>query len=386
MTPAEPAATFTPTATPLATLAGTETPTAPIAVYRGALTPCQLDEPEREIAALVSGGALHDLGWMRRFAVTGEDRFRWLSGMVSNTVSDLPTNAGAWNLVLNAQGRIQGDLWVWRDGDSVEIEIEAEQQDKLLTHLNHFIIMDDVELTEIEGQTAIGLTGPRADEFLGLAGLPRASEPLTQIRTDWNGAPVTVRRSYGVLAPHYELWATISAIQSLWKALIGTGATPIGAFSLEAFRLTEGIPSYGIDIAERDLAQETSQTRALCFTKGCYLGQEIVERIRSRGAVHRHLRHLELTGPLPAPGTELQSDSLSGTEASEKRRPAGHITSAAELRAGRGNRTFALAMVRAEAELDGTVLTYRTEAGPGTARIIASPPELQPDFIGSNRS
>ncbi len=78
-----------------------------------------MDAPERETAALVSGAAVHDLGWLRRVAVRGEDRFRWLSGMVTNTVNDLGTNAGAWNLVLNAQGRIQGDLHVWREGDAL---------------------------------------------------------------------------------------------------------------------------------------------------------------------------------------------------------------------------------------------------------------------------
>ena len=88
-------------------------------VYRGALTPRELDAPEAEIAALVLGAAIHDLGWMRRVAVRGDDRFRWLSGMVTNTVNDLFPNTGAWNLVLNAQGRIQGDLTVWREGEEL---------------------------------------------------------------------------------------------------------------------------------------------------------------------------------------------------------------------------------------------------------------------------
>ena len=123
---------------------------------------------------------------MRRVAVRGEDRFRWLSGMVTNTVNDLLPNTGAWNLVLNAQGRIQGDLTVWRGARSfrrirrkdarahmvqrkrqpirlsalpspairLELEIAADQYDKLLAHFNRFIIMDDVELVPIgEEQT-----------------------------------------------------------------------------------------------------------------------------------------------------------------------------------------------------------------------------------------
>ena len=125
--------------------------------------------------------------------------------------------------------------------------------------------------------------------------------------------------AYGVLAPHYELWVRAAEIPALWQALIEAGATPVGAASLEAFRIAEGIPAYGIDIAERDLPQETSQMRALHFNKGCYLGQEIVERIRSRGSVHRHLRPLELFGPVPAAGTELTSGRRSGCRADHQR-------------------------------------------------------------------
>ena len=107
--------------------------------------------------------------------------------------------------------------------------------------------------------------------------------------------------------------------------------------------------------------------RALHFNKGCYLGQEIVERIHSRGSVHRHLRPLELTGPLPAGGTELKSDDGAA---------AGQITSAAELKLAAGSRVFALGMIRADAELQNQPLNYATATVTGTARILAAPPEL----------
>src|SRR5580658_6270109 len=90
-----------------------------LTAYRGALTPRGLDVREVETEALVHGAAIHDLGWMRRIAVRGTDRFRWLSGMVTNTVNDLFPNTGAWNFVLDAQGRIQGDLTVWRAGEEL---------------------------------------------------------------------------------------------------------------------------------------------------------------------------------------------------------------------------------------------------------------------------
>jgi glycine cleavage system aminomethyltransferase T len=96
--------------TPLATQLASAPNSPRLVEFRGTLTAQAFDAPALEIAALAKGAAAHDLGWMRRVNVRGEDRFRWLSGMVTNTVNDLPNNGGAWNLVLNAQGRIQGDL------------------------------------------------------------------------------------------------------------------------------------------------------------------------------------------------------------------------------------------------------------------------------------
>jgi folate-binding protein YgfZ len=169
-----------------------------------------------------------------------------------------------------------------------------------------------------------------------------------------------------VLADHYEIWTTTATVGKLWKYLVTGGATPVGSGALDAFRVAEGIPTYGIDMLERDLPQETSQERALHFNKGCYLGQEIVERIRSRGNVHRHLRHLELDGPIPDTGTPLAAE---GAEA-------GHITSSAELPLQGGPRRFALAMVRADAEARNQPLQYTAAGGAGIARLLAGPPTL----------
>ncbi|HEX4031932.1 MAG TPA: folate-binding protein [Terracidiphilus sp.] len=405
-------------ANPQATaLAATFEPTraaSELAACHGVLTPRELDAPELETAALVSGAALHDLGWMKRVDVRGPDRFRWLSGMVTNSVNDLFPGSGAWNLVLNPQGRIQGDLTVWRgdeeqspqrrnpdlaaarSGDkltgtpfagesTLELEIAADQYERLMAHLNGYIIMDDVELIplgeeqvgEAGSETALGLTGPQADEVLERIGLPVLLHPMSSVRVEWNGFDLVIRRGYGVLAAHYEFRLPSAGVAKLWPCLRTGGATPVGCASLDAFRIAEGIPAYGVDIAERDLPQETSQMRALHFNKGCYLGQEIVERIRSRGNVHRHLRPLELTGPLPAPGTAL---------ALADGKPAGHITSAAELPLAAGCRAFALAMIgtqaeTADAETAGAQtrnqpLHYTSGSVAGTGRILAAPPVL----------
>lgn len=358
-----------PLVTPLAAFL-TAAPKPPRLVeYRSVQTPRELDAPAVETDALGAGAAVHDLGWMRRVAVRGEDRLRWLSGMVSNTVNDLADNAGAWNLVLNAQGRIQGDLTTWRQGDELELEIAADQYVRLLAHLEHFIIMDDVELAPFgqeTPETAVGLTGPKASEVLERVGLPTLNEAMTGTTVEWNGWQLRILRSYGTLSTHYEFFLPPAGLAKLWSCLRTGGAVPVGSVALEAFRIAEAIPAYGVDIAERDLPQETSQARALHFNKGCYLGQEIVERIRSRGNVHRHLRSLELEGPVPETGAELMLGDAQ----------AGQITSAAELTLPSRTRIFAMGMIRGEAEARDEPLTYRAGAASGKARILSAPPNL----------
>jgi folate-binding protein YgfZ len=365
MTQTDVASTAQPTA--FAELLGSAATPHELSVYRGVLTPRELDEPATESAALATGAAAHDLGWLRRVAVRGEDRFRWLSGMVTNMVNDLAPNAGAWNLVLNAQGRIQGDLTVWRTRDQLELELAADQYDRLLAHLEHFIIMDDVELVPLSGEAACGLTGPAADQVLARVGLPVLSGTMTSTRVEWNGMDLRLAREYGAAAPHYEIRVPEAQLGKLLMYLRTAGAIPVGNRAVEAYRIAEGIPAYGIDIVERDLPQETSQLRALHFSKGCYLGQEIVERIRSRGNVHRHLRQFELEGLLPAPGSELKLED--GTVA-------GHITSAAELALPAATRIFALGLIRAEAETRTEPLRYATGAVTGVARLLAAPPSF----------
>lgn len=349
-------------------------------LYSGMLTPRRLDAPEAETEAVLHGAAVHDLGWRCRIAVRGEDRQRWLSGMVTNTVEGLPDNSGAYNLVLNAQGRIQGDCLVWRCGEALEIEIAVDQSDALLAHFDRFIIMDDVELVPLDGLTALGLTGPKSDTLLESIGLPALPEWAAGESMPFHAAEqsfsVQMRRGYGRLVPHYSLWVERAHLSALWQTLRAAGATIIGAETIERLRIVEGIATYGVDFTSHELPQETAQTHAIHFAKGCYLGQEIVERIRSRGQVHRHLRALEIFPDggktAPAVATELFLENRNPNNG----KPAAKLTSVTMLNPmlNHSPKThfFALGIVRAEAEVGDTALHYQG----GTARILKSPPQL----------
>ena len=137
-------------------------------------------------------------------------------------------------------------------------------------------------------------------------------------------------------------------MKKTWDALLAHGASPIGSEALEMHRIVNGIPLYGVDIRERDLPQETEQARALNFNKGCYIGQEIVERIRSRGAVHRKFAGFVAdTGQMIGAGTKVV--------AAEK--DVGEITSVAFLRRVRAEKHVALGYIRREVGVPGREVT-----------------------------
>lgn len=268
----------------------------------------------------VAVAPITERGWIR---ITGEDRDRWLNGMVTNAVAGLAEGEGCYNFFLNAQGQIQGDGTVFRAGRDLLLETGAEAITPLLEMLERFIIMDDVELADISAdREGVLLAGPGAPSLIAQL-VPEAPDvpQLSLCNTPWRDASLTIIHVFSPLIPRFELWGPPATIAALREALAAQRVSTADQHSLECLRILEGIPRFGTDIRGRELPQETAQTRALHFNKGCYLGQEIVERIRSRGKVHRTFTGLLLTGALPAPGVEV----LSGTA------PVGVLTSIADL-------------------------------------------------------
>ena len=252
-----------------------------------------------------AGVAPLQAGWI---AITGSDRVRWLNGMVTNSVQALTPGDGAYSFLLSAQGRIQGDLTVWAETDRLLLQTSLPQVETIMALLDRFIIMDDVEFADLSAEShGLVIAGPKAAEALGALGIrARASRLLKRQAANWGDHTVVLVSAYSPLVPRFEVWSADAAvIAQLREAL---GATACDADGLELLRIVEGTPLFGADIRDRDLPQETAQTRALHFAKGCYLGQEIVERIRSRGNVHRTFTSFAVRGDVPAPGTALEAD------------------------------------------------------------------------------
>jgi len=313
-------------------------------------TKVMANELESELTALLRGAGFAQVTDRAFLRVSGSDAARWLNGMVTNAIQTLGPGEGCYNFLLNAQGRIQGDCTIYRestaDPATFLLATTAVQVDAIQQHLDRFIIMDDVELTPAyEDEAGLMLIGPEAQGVLGKLGLP-AVDPLRLVQADTEHGPVLLFTPPLGPFQRYELRGDTATIDGLRKAV----AIPeVSAETLESLRLVEARPLFGADIRERDLPQETGQDQALHFSKGCYLGQEIVERIHSRGQVHRQFTAFRLTGDLP----ETLPAPL---EAGGK--PAGELTSAAVVSLPEGPALVALGYARREALETRQPLTY----------------------------
>ncbi|BDC47696.1 glycine cleavage system protein T [Bryobacterales bacterium F-183] len=227
---------------------------------------------------LRNSAAWIDLSSRGKIRVTGEDRARLLHAMTTNQVQGVEPGTASYGFFLSAQGRILADVWIVFRPDDLILITEPETRQKVYDHLDQYIIADDAYLEDVTDQLAlISIEGPTAGTLelpITATGLPGGS-----VLMDAGAKPAFVG----------EL-----------------GLCEADAEAVRTVRLETAKPRYGEEISERFLVQETGQMQAVSFTKGCYLGQEIVERVRSRGQVHRHLRGVRIDGSeVPEAGAKL---------------------------------------------------------------------------------
>jgi folate-binding protein YgfZ len=240
-------------------------------------------------------------------------------------------------------------MTIFNLGETLEVETDRSQVEKILATFDHYIIMDDVEVTNLsDSWTALGLSGPGSRAILNAAGIEVPELQPLQAHTakcecDCGCLHCTVVRGEDTQREAYETWLAPKDIFKTWQALIAAGAVPVGSEAVEMQRIANGVPLYGVDIRERDLPQETEQARALNFNKGCYIGQEIVERIRSRGNVHRKFSGFLIDG---------RAEIARGTRIISGEKEVGEITSAAIIPAT-PEQIIALGYIRREAGAPG---------------------------------
>ena len=262
--------------------------------------------------ALRTRAAFIDLSQRGKLRITGEDRVRFLHAMSTNDIARLAPGAGLYAFFLTAQGRILADAYIYNRGEEFWLDTEPETAKKLFEHLDKYIIADDITLEDCtESWMALGIEGPQSLEFAGKIDcpIPPEAESTAGFQTGLV-ARVAASGSEGL-----RLFLPATERDRVWQQLRDLELPEADAEAARTVRMENKRPRFGEDISERYLVQETQQLQAVHFSKGCYIGQEIVERVRSRGQVHRLLTAIAIQGTeAPGAGSKL---SVSGKEVGE---------------------------------------------------------------------
>lgn len=313
-----------------------------------------------EYDALTGGVGVADYPNRTLIEVAGSDRIGFMQNFCTNDVERVATGSGCELFVLNVKGKILGYGIALCGTQSVVLETARGQAEKLIEHLDRYVIREDVQLTDRSTQWAeLLLIGPESPSIVeSQLGVAAPSARLCHTTGHWQGADVNVCQIdfFGPIS--FLLRAARETIQSL-EAGLADVVVACGAQAIETLRIESGTPEYGRDISEDNLPQEVNRDdRAISLTKGCYLGQETVARIDALGHVNKTLGAVRLDGQtVPAPGTEL---SVDGKEA-------GQVTSA--IYSPKLDAPLALAYLRRGNETAGR----RLESPSGAAEVVALP-------------
>jgi len=282
---------------------------------RGVRLAARFADPAAEYDAARSGVALLDRSDRGLLAVQGREARAWLHNLVTNAVRTLDDGAGTYAFACNVKGRIVFDLNILAVGDGLWLDLDLATVPTALAHFDRHLFTEDVRFTDLSGQTArLGCVGPRCGDLargLGVAHFA-ALPALAHV-----GLPDEVRfvRHDFAGGPGFELIVPRGAAAAWWDRLAAAGATPVGRDTLDVLRIEAGLPWLGRDFDDSVLPPETGQVeRGVSYHKGCYLGQEVLERMRAHGALARRLVRLAVADgrDLPLPATLVQGGKDAG--------------------------------------------------------------------------
>lgn len=292
-----------------------------------------------------------------RIVVSGADRASYLQGLLTNDIVAVKPGHGCYAAYLTAQGRMIADIYVYELGDVMLLTMDRTVKETVLAKLDQFIFSEDVQLGDVtETFAEIAVVGPEAATALERAGV--AAETVDRLRTlpehgnlrsEWNGMAVIVTRVTDTGEPAYDVVLDAGQVDVFIGALRDAGVPPLDGPTADAIRIEAGVPLFHRDMDEETIPLEAGiESRAISFTKGCYVGQEVVIRVlhRGHGRVARKLVGIAFDGDRPpAPGSAIYSGD----------RDIGHVTSSAVSPAL--HRAIALGYVHRDFVEPGTALT-----------------------------
>jgi aminomethyltransferase len=314
-----------------------------------------------------------DLSFRGRLCLTGADRRRLLNGQVTNNVKDLTTGQGCYACLVTAKGRMQSDLNIYCLPDELLLDFEPGLSSALAQRLDKYIIAEDVQVVDVAPQCGLlSVQGPKAwavVESLGLGfDLPSKAMSFKSIN-DATLGEIYCMNQPRVGTTGFDLFVPTPALGAMADKLIAaarvSGGSACGWKALEMGRIEAGIPRFGADVDETNLPPEAGlDDRAISYTKGCYIGQEVIARVRTYGQVAKALRGLRLADGLKV--LPKRGDKLYWGD-----KEIGYVTSAIASPTLKTN--VALAYVRREHNEAGTELTVRTSDGESRAKIVPLP-------------
>jgi len=336
---------------------------ATLGTFLGCTLPARFSSVEAEYRAAHETAILADTNFHEIFRFEGPDRARYLNAVLTSNVRDLAPGQGANGLLLNAQGHILAEIETLALADSILAITNASVGAATFAHLEKFIIMDDVTLTDLTASTgSLEIAGPRAAELLlARTGVDLAAMAVhSHVETKFGAVPCRVVR---LPWPGVNFFVARERLAELWRelraAVESVGGRPIGFEAISVLRLESGRPLFGVDFDEKQIPHEAAlEDSHINYAKGCYTGQEIVERVRSRGQVNRRRVGLRFDGAAaPEAGAKLLAG---GAEV-------GNVTSAAYSFAA--GSAIGMGYLRREHTTPGRQLQWSG----GTAEVIELP-------------
>lgn len=335
-------------------------------------------DPLAEHAALCSTVGLLDLSFRSRLCLTGADRQRFLNGQVTNNVKDLKPGDGCYAALVTAKGKMQSDLNIYCLAEELLLDFEPGLSAAVADRFEKFVIADDVQVVDVAPHYGLlSVQGPKSAEALHAA-LPEikpvdAVMGFASIKDSELGEIYCMTQPRGTVAG-FDLFVPTAALNEvarrLREAVQRLGGRACGWEALEMIRIEAGIPRFGADMDDTNLAPEAGiENRAISYSKGCYIGQEVIARVRTYGQVAKSLRGLLLPDDLKA--LPLRGDKLfhDGKET-------GYVTSAIASPAFRRN--IALGYVRRECNQPGMELLLRSASGELPVKVVEVPFAIEP--------
>lgn len=287
-----------------------------LAEFDCCVLPDAFSDLEKEYRAAREAVALFDTNCHVILALTGRDRVKYLHAITSNNIQALADGSGILALLLTPQGRILAELEIYALAERLLVLSHASQRERTVTTLKKYVIGSQVKIDDLTDQMgSLSLEGPRApaviEEITGVKLADLAEMSIREITID--GSPCYLLRRSRFGQPGAELLASRDVLPTIWQKLLASarahGGEPIGMAALNALRLEAAIPWFPADFNDAMIPHEAAlEDTHISFNKGCYTGQEIVERVRSRGHVNRKRVLLQFsTSQPPAPGTKLRA-------------------------------------------------------------------------------